>query len=430
MATWAKIKFYFDKMLGASGSTLSASSTESADDYDVDYIFNMLETNFWKAANNTDPQYITFDAGSGNSKTADYLAIIGHNLSTIGASVTLQCSDDNFSSDIDYLLAELPASDNVLLSEALVIPNGDLEVWSDGASSTPDGWTRWAPGGGSIERDAVDFKTGLYSAKLTNAASNEALLDFKDTRVPGLDPSYWSSRDISFGIWVKTSESGRVRLVIISNDGSSEYEYSSYHSGGGDWEWLAVSVTLRAGLTSLILRCMIPSGTSITANFDGAVVKEAGSVVSSDVSDYLPVSVSKRYWRLKIGSSLSAAPYIALAIWGDKTELDYASSSFDPHAQNHKANVNVSYGGYVTGIHEQFVERRMSLNFNDADSTLYAKIKTFIDTNGLKNLFIAWELANNETEVFLMRPEPNFNNPLSNGGAYRDINISLIGRKE
>lgn len=136
-----------------------------------------------------------------------------------------------------------------------------------------------------------------------------------------------------------------------------------------------------------------------------------------------------RYWRLKL-TGHSQAPYMRICIWGNSTELDYASTAFDPHCQEAKADVNLSYGGYVTGIHTQYVERRMSLRFEDADEALYARVRSWWETSGLKHFFVAWERANNSDDVFLMRPDTRFDNPLKNGGAYRDITINLKGRKE
>lgn len=260
MATWAKIKFFWETMLGSTGSSLAATSTASG--YTLTDIYNMLETNMWKSAVTTDPQYITYDAGSGNTKTADYLAIIGHNLATIGATITLQYSTDNFAADIN------------------------------------DAFTGFAP----------------------------------------------------------------------------------------------------------------------TA--DTIILKE------------FTAPAAKRYWRLKISGTMSAAPYMTLCIWGSKTELDYASASFDPYDQDVKAAVNLSQGGFVTGIHTQYTERALSLRFDDADSTLYTKVKAWWDGSGLKNFFVAWETANNPNDVYLMRPDTRFSNPLKLGGLYRDISMNLKGRKE
>jgi len=135
------------------------------------------------------------------------------------------------------------------------------------------------------------------------------------------------------------------------------------------------------------------------------------------------------YWKLSL-TGHSVAPKMAIAIWGLKTTLDYARASFDPHAEDVKANINVSTTGYLLGIHRQFSERSMSLSFPDSDSTLYTTVKAWWDGSGLNNFFVAWEHANNPNDVFLMRPDPKFNNPLTNGGAFRDITIKLKGRKE
>src|SRR3990172_5387949 len=117
MSQWAKFKFFFDTMLGSTGSALAAGSTASGD-YSAAYLYNMLETNLWKAADTTSPVYITYDAGAGNTKQADYLAIIGHNLFSAGATIALQYSTDNFASDInDAFTAFAPSADTVILKE-------------------------------------------------------------------------------------------------------------------------------------------------------------------------------------------------------------------------------------------------------------------------------------------------------------------------
>lgn len=136
-----------------------------------------------------------------------------------------------------------------------------------------------------------------------------------------------------------------------------------------------------------------------------------------------------RYWRLKM-TGMSIVPYMTLCIWGLKTELDYATADFDPHEHSWKASVNQSQGGYITGVHAQYAERQLSLKFEDADTALYTAVKAWWDASGLKNFFVAWEIANNPNDVYLMRPDTRFVNPLTNGGLYRNITINLTGRKE
>jgi len=266
MAQWQKIKFYWDTMLGSKDSILSATSTASG--YDVENLFNMLEWKKWKAGSGAVPMYINYDnvAGAGHTGEADYLVILGHNLNTLNARVTLQYSTDGFTADInDAFTGEKPSSD------------------------------------------------GVYLKEFTN---------------PG----------------------------------------------------------------------------------------------------------PKRYWRLKIeenlgGGMLSPVPYMAICIWGLKTELDYASAGFDPYEEEIKANVTRSDTGYVLGVHDKYRERRMTLRFEDADDALYQKIKDWWDGNGLRNFFVAWERGNRPDDVFLMMSEPKFNNPFKMTGR-RDITISLVGRRE
>lgn len=166
---------------------------------------------------------------------------------------------------------------------------------------------------------------------------------------------------------------------------------------------------------------------------------------------------SKRYWRLKI-TGHSAAPQISILAFGLKTELDYASSSFDPHAEDVEANINLTQGGCVAGVHTLYSERSMDLAFSDvslsigtqyfADGTyeagdtttitaigsdtvsLWDKLRAWWDTSGLKNFFVRWEANNAPDDIYLMRPDVKFYNPLTNGGAYRDLTLHLKGRKE
>lgn len=257
MATWAKIKFFWETMLGSTGSALSATST-AAGDYSVDYLRNMLETNIWKAAD-TLPANIVYDAGAANLKTADYLAITGHNLFSTGALLSLQYSSDGIIF-LNAFAPFVPTSDGVML---------------------------------------------------------------KEFTSPGLF----------------------------------------------------------------------------------------------------------RYWRVRL-SGMTAAPFMAICVWGSSTELDYATASFDPYSQEANAIISLSQGGYVAGIHTQYIERSMSLKFDDADAALYQKVKQWWETSGVRNFFVAWETANNANDVFLMRPDPRFNNPIKDGGGRRDISIALKGRKE
>ncbi|MCC6502317.1 MAG: hypothetical protein IT362_04165 [Deltaproteobacteria bacterium] len=136
-----------------------------------------------------------------------------------------------------------------------------------------------------------------------------------------------------------------------------------------------------------------------------------------------------RYWRV-ILENTAAEPFIYICGLGTRTELDYASASFDPNEQEVKGAVNLSHGGYLAGAHSRHIERSMTIRFDDADEALYAKVAEWWEGNRGANFFVAWESANHPEEVFLMRPEARFSNPLKAGGGARDIVLSLAGRKE
>ena len=133
---------------------------------------------------------------------------------------------------------------------------------------------------------------------------------------------------------------------------------------------------------------------------------------------------------MKISGTPSAVAEMAICFWGELTELDYATSSYDPYRQNIKATTNITQGGYVSGIHIKSTERQLRFLFSDAEPALYTKVKDWQDNNGLKNFFLAWEDTNNASDIFLMRSVPKFNNPLTSGGAYRNVSMDLKGRME
>lgn len=86
---WAKWKIFYKHDL----TDLTATTTASG--YDVDNLIDWQEDTWWVASNTTTPMYIYPASGPGNGSalTADYLGIYGHNLGTIGATVTLEKSD-------------------------------------------------------------------------------------------------------------------------------------------------------------------------------------------------------------------------------------------------------------------------------------------------------------------------------------------------
>ncbi len=260
MATWVAIKFFYATMLGLTDSVLTTSEVAATGDYDVDYIYNMLEVGSILTANAND-QHIEYDAGVGNTETADYLVIHGHNLFTADALVSLEYSD------------------------------------------------------------------------------------------------------------------------------------------AGDW----------TGEETVVVAAFTPTS-------DGVVLKE------------FTKTTAHRYWRLKL-TSLSEAPLITLCIWGNKTELDLARSSYDPLSFQEQTTVNLTTGGVTAGIHEAYVEREFSISYPKMTDEIYQKLLAWRETSGAQQIFVAWETANNPDDVFLVYPVGRFHCPFVVGGLYRSTTLNFKGRK-
>ena len=388
---WSKIKFYWEETLA------SFSATSVASGFAVANLLDRLEGTFWQATSTAD-QYITFDAGVGNTYAADYLAIGGHNLYSTTATLGLQYStgattgsdlvtNGGFASDT----TSWTASASSLASVGSGQDGNCLEVTNSGAAS------------GSAYQDVTGltvgetYKLSAYFKKGTGATGAIKVGTTVDDDLfgsdTGLTDAGWTEYTYTF---VATETTARITFVNESAVSSETSLFDTATMYIVDWT---------------------DAFTGYTPTTDNAIVK----VFSSQ---------GKRLWRLKISGTPSAVVQIAISIWGEATELDYATSSYDPYRQTSKTNVNTSETGYVLGIHNKYKERQMGLRFSDSDSTLYGKVKTWWETNGMKNFFVAWEDTNNAADIFLMRSKESFNNPLTNGGGYRNITINLIGRAE
>lgn len=414
MAAWEKVKFYYNSLLDHPGSVLTATSEASG--FPVGNVKNWLEANRWKAGDATDPHYVSLDTYS-DATGADYLAIMGHNLASIGASVVLQCSSDG-SSWFD-VAALRPTSSGVMLQEFPILINGGMDVWDDGTSSAPAGWG--LSGSGATVTLSTDRPSGYsYSAQVVRNGADCML--YRLGGVPG--PEYYRGKTVTLGCWVRSWNGSHALLTIGDGIGSS----SQYHPGNGNWEWVSITRTIHSAATQVVLHLWVVN-VNDRALFTGAVAKVCTSVSPGDAPDIIqPGSLPRRWWRLKI-TGHSAPPEMSICAWGNRTELDYVSAGFDPYEEEIKANVTRSDTGYVLGVHDRYRERRMTLRFEDADDELYQKIRDWWDNHGLRNFFVAWERGNRPGDVFLMMPEPRFNNPFKLTGR-RDISISLTGRRE
>lgn len=425
---FGKIKFFFKTMLvGIPGSTLLASSTDTTGLFDVDFIADWLESFVWKAEDDTDPATITFDAGAGNTPSADYLTISRHNLGTLGASAALQNSTDNFASDVETVSAVLPSADTILFDEARLIANAGKEVWQAGVSTVLTGWGL-VGAGASVARESTIIKTGLYSAALTRAGTNTNLFFEAQNFL------FFANKTVTYGEWVYATVANTTRITLSDDVGASTA--SAFHSGTPGFEFLTVTRVIDAAPTRLRISCTVINSDT-TSYFDNSIVKVASTVVSTDKSDFIqPESNGKRYWRLNLAdddsAAFTAAPSLGIAVWGDKVELDHASMSFDPNAEEPDVNINRGHGGIVSGVHTKSTDRAFTLGFTNKNAAFYDKVNDWWQTHGQQQIFVGWNTEDHPDQVYLMFPDGDFRNPIRPDGdnEKRDVIIDLRGVKE
>jgi len=204
-------------------------------------------------------------------------------------------------------IAYMPASSGDI--SFIPLPNPSFE-------DSTLGWT----GAGTLARSSEQAKYGTYSMKVTWASGGEAYGEVHPT------PATYLGKKITFSAWVWSSVANMACLNIYDNAGAGyEAVQSAYHPGDSTWRLLTVSKTLRSGLTDLILRCRIATGSANSAYFDG---------VLSPYSD----SVSPT---LAIDSGNYSTGAFTKALTGLTPNTDYRAVAF---AQN---SAGTSYGSTV-----------------------------------------------------------------------------------
>lgn len=145
-------------------------------------------------------------------------------------------------------ISDLSLSNEILtkdINSQNLILNGDFEYWYAGISSAPDGWQLL--GGGSIEKETTEVPIKFNnSVKLTSDVDGNSI----DTTYYGL--SIWfdkfKGKILSYSVWIHAVDADIARIRLW--DGV-DVSYSSYHTGGGDWELLTVTHTVNINATRL-----------------------------------------------------------------------------------------------------------------------------------------------------------------------------------
>jgi len=158
--------------------------------------------------------------------------------------------------------------------------NGGFENWAAGTSFTnpanatviADSWAIVKSGTSlsttDVTRDSGTIDSGTYSAKfnITAGGSSNSIVGMSQTIV---NASQYASQSMIFGLKVKCGTASKARLKFYDGTTTS---YSSYHTGGGTFELLTVSVVMAASPSVLTVSL------EITSDFTGAVYADSGFV--------------------------------------------------------------------------------------------------------------------------------------------------------
>jgi len=135
-------------------------------------------------------------------------------------------------------------------------------IWAGGDAAVPSHWTLTGTGV-TISRAGTGLtdtsrKVGAFCPKVVSGAAISYLMQSVLT-TSSYDDSF-DGLKLSMGAWVKASNTSTARLII--DDGVTP-SYSSYHTGGGAFEWLTATHTMSGSATKIEAGLYtIASGTS------------------------------------------------------------------------------------------------------------------------------------------------------------------------
>ena len=141
---------------------------------------------------------------------------------------------------------DIDAADETMLVDEIQVY--EVTPGCVGANETgPDGWTTDTTLDVHREHSGDNTKDGaFYSLKCTPGLANDYIFWPSKGRTNENFYKIFAGRTVTFGVWVKTSTASNARLRIY--DGVNSI-YSSYHTGGGDWEWLEKTVNIDSSAT-------------------------------------------------------------------------------------------------------------------------------------------------------------------------------------
>ena len=114
-----------------------------------------------------------------------------------------------------------------------------------------DGWAKTATADIFREHSGASTKDGsFYALKMVSGAVDD-IVSWPQTVNEAVHIAKFAGKTVTFGVWAKTSTANHARLQM--NDGISDF-FSSYHTGGGAYEWLEVTAPIASAASAFSAR--------------------------------------------------------------------------------------------------------------------------------------------------------------------------------
>ena len=185
-----------------------------------------------------------------------------------------------------------------------LITNDDFLLWAagDAAVTTGDSLAgtgvaivRTGTGLGDTER-----KIGDFTAKVTRGTTDATLTRSILSGTPFTRSNWIIGLYAAGGCWVKCSTVNSARIAIYDGVGTAT---SSYHTGGGAWEWLSVTRQINVAADRLELICQV-NNSAVAAYFSGRTLFLVDSNLS--LPRYVPCPVVYGTYHFVIAGAVTA----------------------------------------------------------------------------------------------------------------------------
>jgi hypothetical protein len=193
-----------------------------------------------------------------------------------------------------------------------LIMNDDFLLWPTSDSAVTDGDVL-AGTGVAIARSGTALgdttrKIGDFAAKVTRGTTDATLTRTVLTGTAFTRSNWIIGLYAAGGAWVKCSTVNAARLAIYDGVG---YTYSSYHTGGGTWEWLPVTRAINVAADRLSLICQV-NNSAVAAYFSGRTLMLIDSDL--DLPRYVPCPVIYGTFHFAVSGVVAAATNIGRLI--------------------------------------------------------------------------------------------------------------------